>query len=88
MADLKFSIQHLKSRKEFINIPRLKSFLTVDQNRQLLILYIFHFSFKPNLFQIQDNLSHILNYSRDGSKLMFYTMYFNARNREAFQGRQ
>lgn len=82
MADDEFSIEHLESCEEFVDIPCLKSFLTVDQNRQLLILYIFHFSLEPNLLQIQDNLGNILDHPGDGGKLMFYTMYFDSGNRE------
>ena len=66
MADDEFSIEHLESCEEFVDIPCLKSFLTVDQNRQLLILYIFHFSLEPNLLQIQDKVNELRDKINNG----------------------
>ena len=48
-----------------IHITGSKRLLSRNGNGQLFILHVLHFSFQPNLFQVQDNLCNIFDDTRD-----------------------
>ena len=78
-------IQYLESGQLFTNITGFEHFRTRNSNTYFFILYVVYNMLEPYLFQIQDNVCHILDNTGDCTKFMVNPFDFNGCNSKTFK---
>ena len=85
MANNQVGVQNFKTGKRLTDISCLEHFRTRNSNGYFFILDFFNDLFEPHLFKVQNHIRHVLDYTGNRRKLMFYPVDTNRRNRKAFE---